>query len=878
VPPADVPPPPGYETSVSLPVSQAQPEPQLSPEPVDDSPASPDRPPQRRSLDDEELLRTLKGADQTPGATLDAIEQLQAELQLRDREAKQFAAWELSMMALGTPDAVAAVDGVRPEFSDLVGPAPLTDRPLMDERLADEPLVDEPPTDEPPARTEATAQVQPPWIPPTLFAPDEPVSVVQDLPAPAVDDEPSLEGTAFDDLFSSGDAEPQTEPPVQFPGHQEDAGEPDVGEPATRAEDSRFAPPALIEPPPPGDSRPDVSDAIGLASSFGGPIGEPLAEADSEPAPSEEILAQPIETAAPEPATPEPFDALLTGEQDGESPPGAPLPFGNGVARDDALDPFSRISGGSLGPVSVNTSGIAVIGGSIEPEPEPELLAEADAPTDDHPFAVVAPTPETAAQRIFVPEAAGEEPTPLDYRVGRAARLFWLWFASNSSIVAVVFGGIIFSLGMSLRQAIVATLAGVALSFIPLGLGTLAGKRSGQPTMVISRATFGVVGNVVPAAIGLLSRLFWGAALLWLVGAGTASILTGAGATDGFSEQQLTFILMVIGFILVLVCACYGYALIARVQLIVSILSGIFIVGFIALTSGHIDLTTALTTGDGSWVLAVAGAVLVFSFVGLVWANSSSDLARYQRSGSSGAGSMLWATFGTALPSFVLIAYGALLAASDPKVSAGLLKNPLNELGHLLPGWYPAPLLAASALSLLSGAVLSIYSGGFALQSVGLRIPRRFATLVVGILVLVVALVLTISVTNFTELFRDFSTTLAVLVAAWAGIFGAEIMIRNRRLDSGSLTRRGGVYADVRWGNLGALVVIVVIGLGFTSATVGWLSWEGYLFTALGVPLNGELAGSDLGVLVALLLGLAFPIVAGVPAVRRQESAGQPAE
>jgi purine-cytosine permease-like protein len=594
-------------------------------------------------------------------------------------------------------------------------------------------------------------------------------------------------------------------------------------------------------------------------------------------------VAQSAESSAP-PATSEPFDALLTGEREGESPPGAQLPFGNGVARDDALDPFSRISGGSLGPVSVNTSGIAVIGGSIAREPEPvvdfgpRVEPEPNTRTDDHPVAVVVPTPETVPQRIFAPEAAGEEPTPLDHRVGRAARLFWLWFASNSSIVAVVFGGIIFSLGMSLRQAIVSTLAGVALSFIPLGLGTLAGKHSGQPTMVISRATFGVVGNVVPSAIGLLSRLFWGAALLWLVCAGTASILTGVKATDGFSEQQLTFILMVIGFILVLVCAYYGYALIARVQLVVSILSGIFIVGLIALTSGHIDLTTALRTGDGSWVLAVTGTVLVFSFVGLVWANSSSDLARYQRPGSSGASSMLWATFGTALPTFVLIAYGALLAASDPKISAGLLQNPLNELGHLLPGWYPAPLLAATALSLLSGAVLSIYSGGFALQSVGLRIPRRFATLVVGLFVLVVALVLTISVTNFTELFRDFSTTLAVPVAAWAGIFGAEIMIRNRRLDSGSLVRRGGVYADVRWGNLGALLAIVVIGLGFTSATVGWLSWEGYLFTVLGVPLNGELAGSDLGVLVALLLGLAFPIVAGVPAVRRQESVGQPAE
>ena len=35
--------------------------------------------------------------------------------------------------------------------------------------------------------------------------------------------------------------------------------------------------------------------------------------------------------------------------------------------------------------------------------------------------------------------------------------------------------------------------------------------------MVVSRATFGVQGNVVPAVLALLTRLFWGAVLLWLV-------------------------------------------------------------------------------------------------------------------------------------------------------------------------------------------------------------------------------------------------------------------------------------------------------------------------------------------------------------------------
>jgi purine-cytosine permease-like protein len=239
---------------------------------------------------------------------------------------------------------------------------------------------------------------------------------------------------------------------------------------------------------------------------------------------------------------------------------------------------------------------------------------------------------------------------------------------------------------------------------------------------------------------------------------------------------------------------------------------------------------------------------------------------------------MLWATFGTALPTFVLIAYGALLASSDPQIARGLASNPLPTLGRLLPTWYPVPLLLAAGLSLLSGTVIAMYSGGFALQAIGLRLRRSGATIIVGVLVLLVAILLTVSITNFTELFRDFATTVAVPVAAWAGMFAAEIMIRNRRFDSLSLLRRGGVYATVRWSNLIALVVIAGVGLGLTSATIPWLSWEGFLFPPLGISLGSQLAATDLGVFVALLLGVIYPIVAGVPAIRRQESAERPAE
>lgn len=513
-------------------------------------------------------------------------------------------------------------------------------------------------------------------------------------------------------------------------------------------------------------------------------------------------------------------------------------------------------------------------GGVPVATPEPDVAAEHTRPA----FADVGSGPLEPTAPIARPSSAiepepGPEPTPTDQRVGRAARLFWLWFAANSSVLSIAFGGALFSLGMSLRQAIVAALAGVALSFIPMALGTLAGKWSGQPTMIVSRAVFGLTGNILPSALSLLTRLFWGAVLLWLIGVATARILVGASMNGSLSELQLTGIVLAIAFCLASLAAFFGYSLIARVQLALSILSAILALGLVAVTWPSIQLSAALTAGDGPWILVVTGAVLVFSFVGLVWATSAGDLARYQRPASAGSSSMLWAGFGTTLPAFLLIAYGALLAASNPANGAGLVHDPIDTIALMMPIWYPVPLIAAVGLSLLSGVVITIYSGAFALQSLGVRMGRQPSIVAVACGLAALVLVLTYFVGDFDSIFRDVATSLAVPVAAWAGIFAADVMIRSRRFDSRSLRARGGVYPSVNWVNLAMLLVAAAIGYGFTTATVGWLGWQGYLFQVAGVPLSSGLAASDPGVLVALVVGLLTPLVTGIPTVRRQEAA-----
>lgn len=951
--------PPAPEAPQPAPAAQAQPQPEpapwsglAAPDPTQAVPIG-EGPPARKSLPDDELNRWVAEAGERPGGTLEIIEQLQAQMKLREDEAREFRAWEDRMRSLGTPDSLGKVDDARPQFSGVlpeVAPAPQTGSFMLPENpVADWPAPDFPEPTQPAAPAAAAPAPQlPAWDVPAPSASWSPAA--WDEPAPAVEPEIPSPSAQAEALAQAPAPAPQTRAPFDWAAP---TGPVITSSPSPFAEPAAAVPPApapapapLVEPEPPAPapSLPVVDDEVVI------PILEPVTEpepvVDAEPEltvealpdgpppliepgkfggppilPSQTRTAPPLDDDDddPEPGTPafdwtspgvpstrEPvrefsFDALLSEEPprgDPEPVPAdeapealfiEPLPFAAGEPiptdtgsipvidqaydeeLDDDVDETDRAFDGILGPVSVDTSGIAAVNQSISPPSGP--ISTVRIPDDEQ----VLYDDEPVRQPVFSIEQAGPEPTPVDHRVGRAARLFWLWFAANSSILSIGLGASVFAIGMSLRQSIVSILAGVALSFLPLGLTTLAGKRSGQPTMVVSRATFGLVGNVVPALVAFVVRIFWGAVLLWLLGSSIAVVIVGAGLDGVLGESQVLLVSLAGAFLVAVLVAFAGYPLFARIQLVLSVVSGILIIGLIAMTYQYIDIPQALTVADGPWLLTITGAVLVFSFVGLIWATSGADVARYQRTDSSGASSMLWATFGSTLPSFLLIGYGALLAASDKGIASGFLLSPLDTLSRMLPLWYPAPLIAAAALSLLSGVTLSVYSGGFALQAVGVHLKRQWSIIVVAVLVGTLAVLLGFGVAGgLTDLFRDAATTLAVPVAAWAGIFAAETMIRNRRFEGQSLVRRGGVYADVRWVNLIGLILFTVVGYGLTTASISWLGWQGYGFPLLGIPVDSDLAGTDLGVLVALVLGLLLPIVAGIPAIRKQEAARAP--
>src|SRR5581483_8867192 len=82
-----------------------------------------------------------------------------------------------------------------------------------------------------------------------------------------------------------------------------------------------------------------------------------------------------------------------------------------------------------------------------------------------------------------------------DERKGTPRQLFWPWFGANVSVLGLTYGSFVLGFGISFWQATIAGLVGIVVSFLLCGFIALAGKRGSAPTMVLSRAAFGVRGN-----------------------------------------------------------------------------------------------------------------------------------------------------------------------------------------------------------------------------------------------------------------------------------------------------------------------------------------------------------------------------------------------
>jgi NCS1 family nucleobase:cation symporter-1 len=453
-------------------------------------------------------------------------------------------------------------------------------------------------------------------------------------------------------------------------------------------------------------------------------------------------------------------------------------------------------------------------------------------------------------------------------RRGRAHDLFWPWFGANVSVFGISYGSFLLLFGVSFVQALVVGVLGIVVSFLLCGFVALAGKRGSAPTMVLSRAAFGVRGNRLPSLLSWLLTVGWETVLTSLAVLSTATVFERLGAGGGVGTKVVALVVVAA---LIVAAGVAGFGAIMRLQRVITVVTGVLTVVYVLLVVGDIDLAAVGALPGGTAPAVVGGLVFMMTGFGLGWVNAAADYSRYLPRRTSSAGVVGWTTFGSALAPVLLLVFGLLLAGSSAELSDAIASDPIGALTTLLPTWFLVPFALVAVLGLVGGAVLDIYSSGLALLSAGVRIPRYVAAAVDGVLMVAGAVYVVFFATDFVGPFQGFLITLGVPIAAWCGIMLADVALRRRDYVEADLYDPRGRYGDVRWLPIGLVVVATVLGWGLvTNSSAPWLAWQGYLLGPLGGR-EGAWAFANLGVLLALLVGFVGTLLTR-SAVRAQES------
>ena len=454
-------------------------------------------------------------------------------------------------------------------------------------------------------------------------------------------------------------------------------------------------------------------------------------------------------------------------------------------------------------------------------------------------------------------------------RSGKASSLFWPWAGANVSLLALSYGSFFLGFGISFWQATLAAIIGTTLSFLLVGFSSLAGKKSNAPTMVLSRAVFGVKGNIVPGLMSYLVFVGWETVLVSLATLATGTIFMRIGDID----RNLA---MVIGFVVAVSLTMYGgvlgHKVIMRLQkyltLVTSFATGIYIV----LTLDEVAWNKVSAIPAGNTQAFIGALIFGITGIGLGWVNTAADYSRYLPRTTSSKSVVGWTVLGASIVPIVLVIYGAALSGSDPKLSEAIAMDPIGALTALLPTWYLAFFALIAILGLVGGAILDLYSSGLTLLAIGIPVKRHIAALFDGAIMLVGSIYMVWIADNFFYPFQGFLITLGVPIATWSAIFVTDVLLRKRAYSESDLFKVNGLYGAWNKRSMALMAAGSFIGWGFvTNSFAEWLSWQGYLLFLIGGK-DGSWAYANVGVSLALAIGAVGHFLLARNSIKREEA------
>lgn len=464
-------------------------------------------------------------------------------------------------------------------------------------------------------------------------------------------------------------------------------------------------------------------------------------------------------------------------------------------------------------------------------------------------------------------ESHGIDAIPDAERHGRPSDLFRIWFAANISVLAVTYGGfLVIFYGLDLWQAALTAVVGVIVSFALVGLISLAGKRAGAPTLVLSRAPFGVIGNAVPTVVSYVTLVGFEIVAASLAALAAQTVLGRLGVSTSTASLAVSFAVITL---LAVGVSLLGHATIQRVQAWFTVAFGGLTVVFIGLDLGQVQWHKVAALPRGSFVAGLLGGLsIIMAGTGITWTNAAADYSRYLPRNARSGRVVWWTVLGSSLPLIILIVFGSLLAAGNPSVATSA--NPIGVLAAPLPTWFLVPYLLTAVGGLVAEVVMSSYSGGLNLLTLGLRVARYKSIVIDSALLVAGSVYILFFAPSFFAPFQGFLVTVGVPLAAWAAVFAADLfLLRGDGYAEADLYRVRGRYGAVNPAAVGSMVLATAVGWGLVTSASPAFSWVGYLLRFAGGR-KGAIGGSSLGLIIGFLLAaILYTALTGLAGRRR---------
>jgi NCS1 family nucleobase:cation symporter-1 len=335
------------------------------------------------------------------------------------------------------------------------------------------------------------------------------------------------------------------------------------------------------------------------------------------------------------------------------------------------------------------------------------------------------------------------------------------------------------------------------------------GPHLGIPQMIQSRAQFGVLGAGLPLVAVVAAQTLYAAANAILI------------------QDTIRMLLPVTGTVAILlfatvtvVIAYFGYELIHRVGILLTVLSGALVFGIVVSLMSHAGAPGAASAPAAHFSAAVFIAVVAQS---TAWSLSSAptvaDYSRYLPVTVSTAETFWYTGLGNFLGSLLMMSLGAYLAASHPHFIGHSGVGIAGLFGH---GRYLASILII--MNLLQVNVMVLYSAYMSAVTIvsgvrGMtRVPLPTKLFIMSLLMTIATVIAILTRDAFDRYFSDLLALLVYFLIPWSAINLADYyLVRHGKYSIDQMFLIDGEYGRFRFRTLGVYLISILAQIPFMS-------------------------------------------------------------